>query len=154
MPKRAWFTWPPCTCPLPIAWNRRPARTARRDVRYSAFEPAKEPNYGLLSAIDLKNKGKIVWQQKTNEILVGGVLATKGGVVFSGEGNGNFTAFEAASGKPLWSFNCGSGVNAPPISYAIDGKQYVAVAAGGSQIWGFRTGDSVIVFWVAGLGTG
>lgn len=132
--------------PFTYRLESTPGKDGASDVRYSAFEPAKEPNYGLLSAIDLKNKGKIVWQQKTNEILVGGVLATKGGVVFSGEGNGNFTAFEAASGKPLWSFNCGSGVNAPPISYAVDGKQYVAVAAGGSQIWGFRTGDSVIVF--------
>ena len=137
---------PRCICRSPTASSSTPAKDGAPEVRYSAFEPAKEPNYGLLSALDLKNQGKIVWQQKTNEILVGGVLATKGGLVFTGEGNGKFSAFDAASGKPLWSFNCGSGVNAPPISYAIDGKQYVAVAAGGSQIWGFRTGDAVIVF--------
>lgn len=132
--------------PFTYRLESTPGKDGGPETRYSAFEPAKEPNYGLLSAIDLKNKGKIAWQQKTNEILIGGVLATKGGLVFTGEGNGKFSAFDAANGKALWSFNCGSGVNAPPISYAIDGKQYVAVAAGGSQIWGFRTGDAVIVF--------
>ena len=63
-----------------------------------------------------------------------------------GEGNGDFSAFDAATGKRLWKFNCGAGVNAPPISFAIDGKQYIAVAAGGSSIWGFRVGDAVMVF--------
>lgn len=116
------------------------------DVSYSAFEPAKEENYGLLTALDLKNKGKILWQQKTPEILVGGVLATRGGLVFTGEGNGNLSAFDATTGARLWQFNCGAGVNAPPISYELDGKQYIAVAAGGSSIWGFRTGDAVVVF--------
>ena len=132
--------------PFTYRLETTPATDKNPEVQYSAFEPAKEPQYGLLSAIDLKNQGKILWQQKTNEILVGGVLATKGGVVFMGEGNGDFSAFEATTGKKLWSFYCGAGVNAPPISYAIDGKQYIAVAAGGSQIWGFRTGDSVLVF--------
>jgi alcohol dehydrogenase (cytochrome c) len=50
------------------------------------------------------------------------------------------------TGKRLWQFNCGAGVNAPPISYEIAGRQYVAVAAGGSQIWGFRQGGAVVVF--------
>lgn len=124
-----------------------PGKDGAPDTRYSAFEPAKdEPSYGLLSALDLKNKGKIVWQHKTDDILVGGVLATRGGLLFTGEGNGDFSAFDKATGKKLWSFNCGAGVNAPPIAYAIGGKPYVAVAAGGSSIWGFRTGDAVVVF--------
>ena len=124
--------------PFTYRLETTPAKDGNPEVRYSAFEPAKEPQYGLLSAIDLKNGGKIVWQHKTPEILVGGVLASKGGLVFMGEGNGDFSAFEATSGKKLWTFHCGAGVNAPPISYAIGGKQYVAVAAGGSSIWGFR----------------
>ncbi len=132
--------------PFTYRLETTPAKDGNQEVRYSAFEPAKEPQYGLLSAIDLKNQGKIVWQRKTDEILIGGVLATKGGLVFMGEGNGNFSAFDAYGGKTLWSFQCGAGVNAPPISYAVDGKQYVAVAAGGSSIWGFPTGDAVVVF--------
>lgn len=132
--------------PFTYRLETTPAKDGKPEVRYSAFEPAKEPQYGLLSAIDLKHNGKILWQHKTPDILVGGVLATKGNLVFMGEGNGDFSAFDAASGNKLWTFNCGAGVNAPPISYAINGKQYVAVAAGGSSIWGFRTGDAVVVF--------
>lgn len=115
-------------------------------VHYFNIEPAASGQYGLLSAIDLKANGKILWQQKTPDPLVGGVLATKGGLVFNGEGNGDFAAYDARSGEKLWRFNCGAGVNAPPISFGLDGKQYVAVAAGGSQIWGFRQGGAVIVF--------
>lgn len=115
-------------------------------VTYYTFEPAKGPAWGTLSAIDLTARGKIKWQVKTPEPLVGGVLATAGGVLFSGEGNGDFSAFDAKTGARLWQFNCGAGVNAPPMSYEIDGKQYVAVAAGGSQLWGFRQGGAVVVF--------
>lgn len=126
-----------------------PAKDGNPEVRYSAFEPVSDIKYGVLSAIDLKNKGKILWQQKTPDILIGGVLATKGGLLFMGEGNGDFSAFDAASGKKVWTFNCGAGVNAPPISYTVNGKQYVAVAAGGSSIWGFKGGDAVVVFGLA-----
>ena len=132
--------------PFTYRLETTPATATNPEVSYSAFEPAKEAQYGLLSAIDLNANGKILWQQKTDEILVGGVMATKGGLVFMGEGNGDFSAFDAATGKRLWKFNCGAGVNAPPISFAIDGKQYIAVAAGGSSIWGFRVGDAVMVF--------
>ena len=123
-----------------------PAADGKPEVRYFNIEPAPSGQYGLLSAIDLKAGGKILWQQRTPDPLIGGVLATKGGLVFSGEGNGEFAAYDAKNGEKLWHFQCGAGVNAPPISYALDGKQYVAVAAGGNALWGFRQGGAVIVF--------
>ncbi|MGQ0672045.1 MAG: pyrroloquinoline quinone-dependent dehydrogenase [Hyphomicrobium sp.] len=123
-----------------------PADGDKPAVTYYTFEPAKGPSWGTLTAIDLAAGGKLKWQQKTKEPLVGGVLATAGGLVFTGEGNGDFAAFDAATGERLWQFNCGAGVNAPPITYSVAGKQYVAVAAGGSQIWGFRQGGAVIAF--------
>jgi alcohol dehydrogenase (cytochrome c) len=126
-----------------------PADGDKPAVPYFTIEPALEANWGTLTAIDLSNKGRIAWQTKMEQPLVGGVLATAGGIVFTGEGGGDFSAFDAKAGTKLWSFNCGAGVNAPPISYEIDGKQYVAVAAGGSQIWGFRQGGAVIVFGLA-----
>jgi len=123
-----------------------PAADGKPAVTYYTFEPAKNvPTWGTLSAIDLKT-GAIRWQQKTDEPLIGGTLATAGGLVFTGEGNGNFSAFDAKTGARLWQFNCGAGVNAPPITYSLNGRQYVAVAAGGSQIWGFRQGGAVVVF--------
>jgi glucose dehydrogenase len=123
-----------------------PATSAKAAVRYSTLEPINEPNWGTLSAISTREKGRIRWQQKTENPMVGGVLATAGGLVFTGEGNGFLSAFDAASGTPLWQFQCGAGVNAPPISYAVDGVQYVAVAAGGNANFGFKQGGALLVF--------
>lgn len=102
--------------------------------------------WGTLTALDLGAAGRIAWQVKTDEPLVGGVLATAGGLVFSGVGQGLFAAFDSANGKRLWQYRSDAGVNAPPISYAIDGQQYVAVAAGGNALFGFKQGDSLMVF--------
>ena len=59
----------------------------------------------------------------------GGVLATAGDLVFTGDAGGNFVAFDAANGKPLWHSRIGSITNAPQ-TYMIDGRQYVLVATG------------------------
>jgi glucose dehydrogenase len=99
----------------------------------------------VFSAISTRT-GKIAWQHKVPDPMVGGVLATAGGLVFSGEGNGNFAAFDAADGNVLWQYQASAGVNAPPITYAVHGKQYVAVAAGGNSLFGYKTGDEVLVF--------
>jgi glucose dehydrogenase len=104
-----------------------------------------EEQWGRLVAVDL-NTGKVAWGVKTPQPLIGGVLATAGGLVFNGEGNGWFKAFDAKSGKTLWSYNCGAGVNAPAVSYMVGGKQYIAVAAGGNTQLDFKRGNSVFVF--------
>ena len=135
--------------PMIYRTDELPAQGDKPAVPYFIIEPSNEPNWGTLTAIDLKNKGRIAWQTKMEQPMVGGVLATAGGLVFTGEGSGEFSAFDAATGTKVWRFNCGAGVNAPPISYEIDGKQYVAVAAGGSQIWGFRQGGALVVFGLA-----
>jgi glucose dehydrogenase len=83
---------------------------------------------------------------KTDQPLIGGVLATAGNIVFNGEANGWFKAFDATSGKELWRFNAGAGVNAPAVSYMVKGKQYVAVAAGGNNQIDAKRGNSVFVF--------
>jgi alcohol dehydrogenase (cytochrome c) len=112
---------------------------------YASTQNAGE-SWGTLTAIDLAADGRIAWQVKTDEPLVGGVLATAGGLLFSGTGQGWFAAFDSATGQRLWQFRCDAGVNAPPISYAIDGRQYVAVAAGGNALFGFKQGDALMVF--------
>lgn len=126
-----------------------PAADGKPAIKYVVLDTDTAEKWGTLTAIDLAANGKILWQNKTKDPLVGGVLATAGGLVFNGEGSGDIAAYDVVSGEKLWRFACGAGVNAPPISYAIDGKQYVAVAAGGSQIWGFRQGGAVIVFGLA-----
>jgi PQQ-dependent dehydrogenase (methanol/ethanol family) len=132
--------------PMIYSTAELPASGGQPPVPYFTIEPSEEENWGTLTALDLNNKGRIAWQAKTQQPLVGGVLATAGGLVFTGEGGGDFSAFDAATGTKLWHFNCGAGVNAPPISYELDGQQYITVAAGGSQIWGFRQGGAVISF--------
>jgi glucose dehydrogenase len=57
-----------------------------------------------------------------------------------------FRAFDATTGKKLWEFQSGAGVNAPAVSYSVHGKQYVAVAAGGNTQLDFKRGNTVIVF--------
>ncbi|MGH8750758.1 MAG: pyrroloquinoline quinone-dependent dehydrogenase [Burkholderiales bacterium] len=132
--------------PMRYTVHEVPAEKDKPALRYSAFEPTDEPNWGTLSALDLRHGGKIKWQHKTPQPLIGGVLATAGGLVFTGEGNGMFDAFDATTGKLLWQYQADAGVNAPPITYRIDGVQYIAVAAGGSQLFGYKQGDSVLVF--------
>ncbi len=81
---------------------------------------------------------------KTDQPLIGGVLATAGDLVFNGEANGWFKAFDAKTGKELWRYNAGAGVNAPAVSYMVNGKQYVAVAAGGNNQIDAKRGNSVV----------
>jgi alcohol dehydrogenase (cytochrome c) len=104
-----------------------------------------EQQAGRLVAVDL-DTGKVTWAQKTPQPLIGGVLATAGGIVFNGEANGWFKAYDAKTGKELWKYNAGAGVNAPAVAYMVGGKQYVAVAAGGNNQIDAKRGNSVFVF--------
>jgi alcohol dehydrogenase (cytochrome c) len=116
----------------------------------SAFKAVPgEKQYGTFTAINL-NTGKRAWQVKTDQPMIGGALATAGNLVFTGEGNGHFNAYDARTGKTLWSFTAGAGCNAPPVSYSLDGKQYIAVACGGNYQLGYPLGDAVMVFSLPG----
>jgi alcohol dehydrogenase (cytochrome c) len=108
--------------------------------------PAGE-TWGTLTALDLTNGGRVLWQAKTPEPLVGGTLATAGGLVFTGEANGHFSAYDAATGKVLWTYQTGAGVGAPPMSYTVNGRQFVAVATGAAPgAGGSRPGGAIRVF--------
>ena len=107
-----------------------------------------EEQWGNVTAVDY-NTGKIRWQVKTQQPMIGGVLATAGGLVFTGEGNGLFTAYDAETGALLWKFQAGAGVNAPPASYSVEGKQFIVVGAGGNVQLDYKRGNSIIAFTVA-----
>ena len=102
---------------------------------------------GNVTAVDY-NTGKIEWQVRTSLPMVGGALATAGGLFFTGESDGWFRAYDSATGKVLWSFFAGAGVNAPPASYSVDGKQYIVVAAGGNTNLPFKRGNDIIAFTI------
>jgi alcohol dehydrogenase (cytochrome c) len=88
--------------------------------------------YGSLKAVDPVT-GETKASLKMDYPNYGGALATAGNLVFLGEADGTFGAYDAKTLKQLWSFNVGTGINAPPITYSVNGKQYVAVLAGSRQ---------------------
>ncbi len=106
-----------------------------------------EEQWGNVTAVDY-NTGKIRWQVKTEQPMIGGILATAGDLVFTGEGNGWFKAYDAENGSVLWQFQAGAGVNAPPSSYSVGGKQYIVVGAGGNTQLDYKRGNSIIAFTV------
>ena len=78
-------------------------------------------------------KQKEVWFNKDELPWAGGTMTTKTGLVFAGDLKGTFRAYDAKTGKELWKFATGSGISAAPISYTLDGKQYIAVVSGRTQ---------------------
>jgi alcohol dehydrogenase (cytochrome c) len=99
--------------------------------------PADEHSQKILLALSLAD-GKPVWRdlQTGSGDSWAGTLATAGGLVFFGDDAGSFVAVDATSGRTLWHFNTGQRISASPMSYAIDGAQYVAIAAG-SDVFSF-----------------
>ena len=86
---------------------------------------------GSLKAVDPKS-GEVKWEARNKAPLWGGVLTTAGGLVFYGTAEGYLKALDAETGKELWKFQTGSGVVAPPVTWEMDGEQYIGVTSG----WG------------------
>ena len=110
-------------------------------------------NYGIVSAIDLRT-GAIAWQTKLDKPIISGLVATAGGVVFTGTSDKKVIALDAKTGRQLWSYTVDAGVNAPPISYQVHGVQYIAVAATGIQTLDTPRGDEMIAFALPHEGPG
>jgi alcohol dehydrogenase (cytochrome c) len=133
------------------------AKAANLPSGPSGFRYLPSEAYGKMMAIRV-DSGEPAWEVKTRTPLGGGVLATAGGVVFTGDAEGNFVAHDADSGEILWSYQTGSGLRAAPITYEVDGAQYVAIASGmGGAVGGYtgpgapwmrnyRSGNTLYVF--------
>ena len=107
-----------------------------------------EKAQGWIRAYDATN-GADKWSYKSDLPVVAGVTPTAGGVIFSGELTGNFIALDSATGKVLYSFYTGGPIGGGVSTYAIDGKQYVAVASGNSsRTWspGTTPSATVVIF--------
>ena len=95
------------------------------------IRPLYEDYIGALRAVD-PSSGEIVWEYKNNAPLWGGVLTTGGGLVFTGTPEGYLKALDAKSGEEVWQFQTGSGIVGCPVTWEMDGEQYIAVPSG----WG------------------
>jgi len=102
--------------------------------------PAGNEPRGYLKAIDPLT-GKAKWQTPSTLPRFSGVLSTAGGVVFSGQLTGEFEAFDADTGKKLWQFKTGSGIEGQPVTWEQDGRQYVAVSSGIGGVYSLFSGD-------------
>jgi quinohemoprotein ethanol dehydrogenase len=140
-----------CGIHQPQIWTARPEQIAPGTLRLgSAFvTPPGGETWGTFTAIDVRTNRK-AWQVRTDQMCIGGSLATAGGLVFMGEGNGNVNALDARTGGRLWQFQTGAGANAPPVTYEVDGQQYMAIASGGNFQLDFPRGDTLWVFSLNG----
>ena len=124
------------------------------------FELRRTPQGEAWSHFDAYDplSGEKRWSYRSKYPLLASSVATGGDLVFTGDPEGNFMAFDAVDGEKLWSFNTGSGHRGSPITYSVDGIQFVAVPAGWgsavagimSQIWpeieDFPSGSALFAF--------
>lgn len=117
------YTWVPGT----------PAQTAAGglDIRFNLrVRPDSDGKMGRLDAVNLETR-KIVWMDRQRAPISSAMLTTGGGLLFSGSQDRKFTAYDAGTGKPLWQAGLNATPSSYPITYAIGGRQYVAVVSGG-----------------------
>jgi quinoprotein glucose dehydrogenase len=117
--------------------------------------PCTPPPWGTIVAVDLFT-GKKAWDvplgshipgQKTGAINFGGPIVTASGLIFTAASwDGHLRAFEAETGKEIWSYELPAGGQATPMTYSVGGKQYLVLAAGGHGKFGTKQGDYVLAF--------
>lgn len=154
----------------PLDRTKPPGPTATASARYTIDGyplfldqhgvPAISPPWGTLNAIDLLS-GDLLWRvplgeypqlvakgiRHTGSLNFGGAVATAGGLIFvAATADEKIRAFEKATGRILWEYQLPAGGYATPSVYMVDGRQYVAIAAGGSGKNATKSGDSVIAF--------
>ena len=109
------------------------------------IKPLYDDYIGVLRAIDPAN-GEVKWEYKNPAPLWGGVMTTAGGLVFTGTPEGYLKAFDDKTGEELWKFQTGSGVVGIPVTWEMDGTQYVAVNSGWGgavPLWGGEVAKTV-----------
>ncbi len=116
------------------------------------FEPRvderPEGEFGNVAAVNPVT-GDVPWMRRTDRPLAGGALATASNLVFAGRTSGWFDAYDAVTGETVWSFRTGAGCNSAPVTYLVDGVQYVAIACGGHGVLDPRGGNALIAFSLA-----
>ncbi|MEM8660805.1 MAG: PQQ-binding-like beta-propeller repeat protein, partial [Pseudomonadota bacterium] len=127
--------------------------------------PCTEPPWGRLSAVDLSS-GEMLWQVPLGSIemlaeqtiglpiplemgtpMAGGPIVTKGGIAFiAATADDKFRAFDIETGTKLWETELPAGGQATPMTYSVNGTQYVVIMAGGHPYYGTTKGDHIVAF--------
>jgi alcohol dehydrogenase (cytochrome c) len=108
-----------------------------------SYDPI-EKSRGWLTAVRASS-GEILWKYHATRPMLAAVTATAGRVIFTGELTGDFTALDEADGKVLYRFNLGGSITGGVISYAVKGKQYVAVVSGmAAGFWQVQPGSMTV----------
>ena len=114
-----------------------------------AFTQAQVADAGILAAVDVTTN-KLVWRQQWREICYSGSVVTAGGLLFVGRADGRLTALDKSNGNRLWEFTTDAGVNTTVTTFEHNGKQYVAVHAGGGLFANGKRGDGIWMFSLDG----
>lgn len=104
--------------------------------------PEGDGNYGVLQSLDMET-GKISWEVRRRQTFDMGILTTAGGLLFTGVMDRQFLAYDQATGKELWRTGVSGVPNASPITYSVDGKQYVAMVTGHGNPLAFGISDVI-----------
>jgi alcohol dehydrogenase (cytochrome c) len=121
--------------------------TAQTTLGSTLSLPGFGPNPGVFAAIDATT-GRIMWRKRWPESCYASSTTTAGNLVFTGRSTGDIIAFDARSGRQLWSFQTGAGANNGPTVFRHDGKEYLAFYAGGNALAASPHGDNL---WLFGL---
>jgi alcohol dehydrogenase (cytochrome c) len=119
--------------------------------RYSGGQPMtpRMPRTGIIAAMDMTTN-TIAWRYRWQDQCYSGTLATAGDLLFVGRNDGRLTALDSRTGKQLWEFQTGAGMNAPASTFVHRGKQYVLAYSAGNALIGSARGDSVWLFALDG----
>jgi alcohol dehydrogenase (cytochrome c) len=107
------------------------------------------PRTGIFAAVDMTTN-ELVWRYRWPDQCYSGSVATAGGLVFVGRNDGRLTALDSDTGRQLWEFQTGAGMNAPASVFEHGGEQYVAAYSAGNVLIGSAHGDSVWLFSLNG----
>jgi alcohol dehydrogenase (cytochrome c) len=117
---------------------RTPQETAAGggDMRFGPrLPPGTDGQFGRFAALDLRTQ-QILWTHRQRIPVAGAALSTAGGLVFNGDLDRHFYAYDQATGERLWQARLNAAPESFPISYEVNGRQYVAVTAGGGSAFG------------------
>ena len=118
------------TCMMSTAILSRPSFDSLYGLKNAEQVAPNHTNVGTIYAISVET-GKTLWKYEQRAAMLS-LLSTAGGLIFGGDANGRFRAFDQQTGKVLWEVNLGSPISGYPISFAVGNKQYIAVSTGSS----------------------